>query len=276
MLTLFNLLYDVIIYLYALSLLFYFSDCIRRNPRAKRIGTGFLIMVSAIQAISITIRTIDERTLPLFSTYDFFFFLTFILILISFFIEKVLKTEYAVLLLNVIGFCAMVQNRLHSPGEGALPSGWDTVHGLLILHVVLANLSFAFYTVSAVFAAMYLFLHRKLKRKKWDNTVRRLPSLESMEKYTYTSMLIGTPLLIVSLIVALMSIFSEGRYILLLDLKVVFTLLALCVYIAYFATRRLRSYSPVIMARWALAGYIVFILNFVANSWSAFHQWVGS
>ncbi|WP_046228337.1 cytochrome C assembly family protein [Paenibacillus dauci] len=273
--TLFNLLYDIIIYLYALSLLFYFSDCIRRNPRAKRTGTGFLVLVFIIQLASITIRTVEEKTLPLFSTYDFFFFLTFILILISFFIERVLKTDYAVLLLNVIGFCAMVQNRLHSPGEGALPSGWDTVHGLLILHVALANLSFAFYTVAAVFAAMYLFLHRKLKQKKWDNTVRRLPSLESMERYTYTSMLIGTPLLIVSLIVALMSIFAEGRYVLLLDLKVVFTLLALCVYIAYFATRHMRNYSAVVMARWAIAGYVVFILNFVANTWSAFHQWVG-
>ncbi|CAJ1313915.1 cytochrome c biogenesis protein CcsA [Paenibacillus sp. PK4536] len=273
--TLFNLLYDIIIYLYALSLLFYFSDCIRRNPRAKRLGTGFLILVFVIQIVSITIRTIEERTLPLFSTYDFFFVLTFILILISFFIEKVLKTDYAVLLLNVIGFCAMVQNRLHSPGEGVLPTGWDTVHGLLILHVIFANISFAAYTVAAVFGSMYLFLHRKLKQKKWDNTVRRLPSLESMEKYTYTAMLIGTPVLIVSLIVALMSIVAEGRYILLLDSKVVFTLLALCVYVAFFATKKMRNYSANTMAIWAILGYILFILNFVSNSWSAFHQWVG-
>ncbi|MGO4376255.1 cytochrome C assembly protein, partial [Paenibacillus sp. MCAF20] len=35
-----NVLYDAILYVYALSLLFYFSDFMNASRKAKRIGTG--------------------------------------------------------------------------------------------------------------------------------------------------------------------------------------------------------------------------------------------
>ncbi|MDO7906901.1 cytochrome c biogenesis protein CcsA [Paenibacillus sp. JX-17] len=262
------------IYIYALSLLFVFSDCIRRNAGAKRTGTGLLVVVILLQLCHLVLRTWTEGHLPIFTAYDFLFLFSFSLVLTALVMGRFRNSEFAVLLLGIVGFAVAVLNRFwFQAGDTPLGSGWYMVHGLLVLHITLANLSFAALTVAAVFAVMYLFLHRRLKRKKWNDTVRRLPSLELMDKYSYHAMLIGTPLLAVSVIVAVLSIIAENKWALLLDLKVWATVAALGVYIFYLVFKRYRNRSGLNMAKWTLIAYAFIILNFVVNTWSAFHHW---
>lgn len=40
-----NGIYDAALLVYALSLLFVFSDCLKRSPGGKRLGTGLLVVV---------------------------------------------------------------------------------------------------------------------------------------------------------------------------------------------------------------------------------------
>lgn len=267
--------YDAGIYIYALSLLFFISDCIRRNRGAKRMGTGLLAVVGVLQAGALVIRAVEERTLPIFTPFDFLLLLSFSLVVASLIINLLQRAEFAVLLLSLIGFSIHVLDRLwFSPGNNPLKH-WETVHGLLVLHITLANLSFVIYTIAAVFAVMYLFLHRKLKGKKWTDTVRRLPSLELMDKYAYSLAFIGTPVLTVSFIVAALSVISEGRLNLLLDLKVIATFAGLGFYYFYLFKKRSHQHSGSFMAKWILTGYVFIILIFVLNTWSDFHHWSG-
>lgn len=185
--------YDAGIYIYALSLLFFISDCIRRNQGAKRMGTGLLVVVGVLQGGALLIRAWQESMLPIFTPFDFLLLFSFSIVIAALILNWVQRSEFAVLLLGIIGFSAMVLNRLWFAAGNNPLRHWETVHGLLILHITLANLSFAVYTIAAVFAGMYLFLHRRLKGKKWSDTVRRLPSLELMDKYTYLLASIGTP-----------------------------------------------------------------------------------
>ena len=149
------------------------------------------------------------------------------------------------------------------------------MQGLLLLHVILAVLSFAAFTIAAVFAIMYLFLHRRLKEKKWSDTVRRLPSLEGMERTIYLNIAAGIPLLGVSLLVAVVSIVAEGRWILLLDTKVLFSGVSFCIFLYYFAARHYKRHSMTFMAWWVLLGYVFTIVNIWMNSVSDFHSWTG-
>ncbi|MEK3874432.1 hypothetical protein NYE76_31730 [Paenibacillus sp. FSL M7-0831] len=97
--------------------------------------------------------------------------LAFSLVVAALIMNLLQRAEFAVLLLGIIGFGVQVLNRLwFSPGNNPLKH-WETVHGLLILHITLANLSFVVYTIAAVFALMYLFLHRKLKGRKWTDAL---------------------------------------------------------------------------------------------------------
>ncbi|UPK47557.1 cytochrome c biogenesis protein CcsA [Paenibacillus pabuli] len=261
--------------MYALSLLFYFSDCIRRNAGAKRTGTGFLVIVWALQVFHVILRMLTERHFPIYTTFDFLFIFSFSIVLVSLVMTRIQRSEFVILLLNVVGFFVTVLNRLwFTAGEISLHN-WQTVHGLLIMHITLANLGFAALTVGAVFAMLYLFLHRKLKNKKWNDTVRRLPSLEVIGKYMDGATLIGTPLLGVSIMLAVLSIVAETRWGLLLDLKVIATGLAIAIYVGYFVFKRRKQFSTVIMARWTLIGYAFVIISFLSNAYSAFHRWTG-
>ncbi|GIO34728.1 MULTISPECIES: cytochrome c biogenesis protein CcsA [Paenibacillus] len=267
--------YDAGIYIYALSLLFFISDCIRRNRGAKRMGTGLLAVVGILQAGALFNRAMEEHTLPIFTPFDFLLLLAFSLVVAALIMNLLQRAEFAVLLLSIIGFGVQVLNRLwFSPGNNPLKT-WETVHGLLVLHITLANLSFVIYTIAAVFALMYLFLHRKLKGKKWTDAVRRLPSLEILDKYAYSLAFIGTPVLTVSFIVAVLSVVSEGRINLLLDLKVLATLAGLGFYYFYLFKKRSQQHTGTLMAKWLLTGYLFIIIIFVLNSWSDFHRWSG-
>lgn len=267
--------YDTGIYIYALSLLFFFSDCIRRNSGAKRMGTGLLIIVLVLLCTVLGVRTWQEVVVPIVTLYDFLFMFSFILVVASLLMSFFRKSEFTVLLFNVIGFSALVFNHLWFDSGNNPLSNWEGVHGLLLFHIVLANLSVVSFTVSAVFAAMYLFLHKKLKNKRWNDTMRRLPSLEMMDKLSYYGMLMGTPLLAISLLVAVLSIVAEGRLALLLDSKVLTTFIGLGIFIYYFVKRSSKQNSGVTMSKWALIGYGVIILNLLLNSWSNFHWWTG-
>lgn len=269
------LIYDSMIYVFALSLLFVFSDGIRRNVNAKRTGTGLLVVVLLLQLVYMGIRTWNEGHLPIFVTYDFLFLFSFILVLVSLILSRYQHAEFAVLLLNIISFAALVLNKIWMQPTDDPLTNWHTVHGLLLIHIALANLGFVAMTVAAVFSGLYLFLHRKLKIKKWNDTIRRLPSLEMMDRYTHKALLIGTPLLGVSIVVAVISIIAEQRWRLLLDTKVLVTAIALCVYIVFLMSKRWNQRSGLVMAKWALVGYALLILNFLLNSWSVFHQWTG-
>lgn len=271
-----NGIYDAALLLYALSLLFVFSDCLRRNPGGKRLGTGLLVVVGLLQSAGLTIRFIQENGLPIFTPYDFLFWFSLSIVVTSLAVAYTRGGEFTILLLSVAGFSVFLLNRVWLTAEDHTLQSWSAVHGWLAMHIILANLSFAALTLGTVFAIMYLFLHTRLKNKKWDDRVRRLPSLETMAKYSYSSILTGVPLLLLSLVLAGMSIIAERQTLLFQDLKVLSTLTGLGIYITYIILKRSGRKSGTSMARWAITGYGFIILNFLLNSWSEFHGWGGN
>lgn len=266
---------SVIIYLYALSLLFYFSDCLRRNLGAKRIGAGFLVSVMVLQATYFVSRVWQIGYVVLFSFYDYLILISFIIIVTSLSLTRLRKSEYVILLMNVIGLIIVMANQLWFNAASNPLFHWEAEQGILALHITMAGISFVALSVSSVLALMYLFLHYRLKIKKWDDTIRRLPSLDTMERYTHYSLILGTSLLTVSLLIGIVTLLTEDRWELLFDLKVVATLVSLGIYVLYFIGKRLNRYSGVLMAKWTLIGYAIIIVNFMANSWSEFHRWTG-
>ena len=70
---------ELMIYIYALSLLFYFSDCVSRSVRSRRIGAGLLGVTALLQFSVLVVRTVIESRPPLFSVYDFLFLFVFVL-----------------------------------------------------------------------------------------------------------------------------------------------------------------------------------------------------
>ncbi|WP_274649929.1 cytochrome c biogenesis protein CcsA [Paenibacillus humicola] len=267
-----NWLYDAMLYIYALSLLFYFSDFVERNRQAKRMGTGLLIFVWILQTAFLVHRIISHLNMTFMTLSEYLLMFSWLLITVSLAISRFFRIELFVFFVNVIGFAVLTLN-LFGIGQGASLARWEIVRHLLIVHITLMIGAYVAFTVGAVFSGMYLFLHRRLKGKQWTKSVQRLPSLEMIEKMMSRSALIGTPLLTMSLAVAVTSILTEGRYLLLLDLKVLTSFAALALYIVNVLEHRWFDRPGGKTARWDLICFAVLVLSLLLNRLSSFHGW---
>ncbi|MFD2612550.1 cytochrome C assembly family protein [Paenibacillus gansuensis] len=268
--------YDATIYIYALSLLFYFSDFARQNKSAKRMGEGLLIFVWVLQTLFFIVRMVEHRYMPVYTMFEVLFFFSWLLVTASLVISRFFRIDFIVFFVNVIGFAIFTLN-IFSNLESIAPARHGKVTDeLLIVHSALAILSYAVFTISAIFAGMYLFLHYRLKSKKWTDKVRRFPSLVTMEYYTNLTVVIGTPMLIMALALGVMRIIVVGDWGQLLDMKVWTSIFVLAAYSYYLWFRAKSSRGGDQLAMWNLAAFGIIILNFAINFVSGFHGWNGA
>ncbi|MCI3923597.1 cytochrome c biogenesis protein CcsA [Paenibacillus sp. TRM 82003] len=266
-------LYDIIIYIYALSLLFYFTDAVAKNDGAKRMGEGLLVFVWILQTAFFFFRMYEHRYLPVFTKFEALFFFSWLLVTVSLAASRFFSLHFVVFFVNVFGFAVLVLNLLTDPGVAEIKP--ELSGGVLWLHVALAIFSYVAFALSAVVSCFYLFLHRRLKQKRWSQTLRRLPSLEVLERYMVNTVLIGTPVLILSLSLGVAWLMIEQNVLaLLLDIKVYATLFVLLSYGALLLQRYRHRAPARRLAWWNAASFLLLLVNFaVSNYFSRLHPW---
>lgn len=263
--------YDAIVYIYALSLLFYFSDYAKPNQKAKRIGTGLLALVWVLQSLFFADRIVELSYMPVFTLFETLFFFAWMLVTLSLVVNFFLRIDLLMFFVNVIGFIVLALNLFsYSAASPSLPV-WETKDELLFIHITLAIGSYAAFFLAAVFAGMYLFLHRKLKGKQWSVTMQRLPSLEKVEGYTFRAVAVGVPLLILSLAIGIVEIYLLGDLKLLIDPKVINSLLIIAAYSFYWNRRSSEQTTGSQTAVWNLAAFSVVLVNVLISNFSQFH-----
>ncbi|TBL81655.1 cytochrome C assembly family protein [Paenibacillus thalictri] len=266
-------LYDAIIYIYALSLLFYFADFASPNREAKRIGTGLLSFVWGLQTVYLVYNLMSHKSLFAFSVFETLFMLSWVLVTASLIINRIFRIELFVFLVNLIGFSVLALNFFSNPGVSPTLGSWKINDELLFIHISLAICSYAAFAVAAVFSGMHLYLHRRLKGKKWTSSVKRLPSLEKTDRYAYVSVIVGAPLLMLGLALGVVWIVLEGDYRLLFDPKVINSWVVLAAYLFYLFQRLALQTPGNKLAKWNLAAFVIVLINFAVSNVSQFHRW---
>lgn len=269
-----NWLTDAIMYIYALSLLFFVSDAAYGNRNGKRIGTGLLVFVWVLQTGFLVDLLVRRFAVPEVTLHDYVFFVSWLLVSASFAVNRIVRAELLVLLVNVVGFAVLGLNLMERSGREIALAPSEVARRLLVLHVSLITVAFALLTVSAVCGAMYLFLNYRLKKKKWGSVMNRMPSLEAIDKYAFRSGLFGVPLLLLALSTGTAALLVDGHYGKLLDEKVLLSFVAGAVYIFYLLRRWIGRDDAGRCAFWNLIGYVLLVLDFFANSLSSFHRWL--
>jgi HemX protein len=266
-----NWIYDAILYLYALSLLFFFSDFMNASRRAKRIGAGLLVFVWVLQSGYLVMKLISYYDYPNLPAIQYWLFFSWLLITISLVISRFFSIDYIVFFANVIGFAVLALNLYSQQSEGLNVEIWRTTREMLYVHISLVLCAYAALTIGALFAGMYLFLHHRLKQKKWSQRLRRFPGLGSIQRYMERAVAIGLPLLALSLAIAVASLLVEGKMRLLLDWKVISSFAALTMFV-YYVIQRARNRRPgQQLAKLYLGAFAVLLLNLISNSLSSFH-----
>ncbi|MFC6331602.1 cytochrome c biogenesis protein CcsA [Paenibacillus septentrionalis] len=265
--------YDTVVYIYALSLLFYFSDFIYENRRAKQLGTGLLVFVWMLSGGFLIIRFFSELQAPAFAftNVDLMQLFSWIMITLSFIISRFYKIELIVFFVNIIGFSLFALNIYSSSTEGNTLDMWHATRELLYVHISLVISAYAILTVGALLAIMYLIVHYSLKRKKGIRWLRRFPSLEVIASTMERMVIFGFPLLVMSLAIALIPILLEGKTMLLFDVQILMSILALAVYGYFIYQRAVHKKPGYEIARLYLLAYAIQIINMLSGEYSSFH-----
>lgn len=234
-------------------------------------GTGLLIFVWVLQTGYLVTRIVSHLQMTEVSTFEYWLGFSWLLVTISLVISRFIKIDFIVFFVNVVGFAVLALNLYSDPGNGESLKVWETTRELLYIHISLVLLAYAALTIGALFAGMYLFLHNQLKRKRWSNFVRRLPSLDMIERYGDRAVIVGVPLFAMSLAIAVTSILVERRFALLIDWKVLSSFGTLIMYIIYVYQRAMLKRPGLQLARFYIISFGLLLLNLFTNYFSSFH-----
>ena len=100
-------LHEMMVVLYAVSLVFYFIDYLNKDKIAHRSAFWILSVVYLLQTVFLVMYIIETKRFPVLTLFEGIYFYAWLLITLSILLHLFYKVGYAVFFLNVIGFIFM-------------------------------------------------------------------------------------------------------------------------------------------------------------------------
>lgn len=236
--------HEVTLLIYLLSISCYFYDFFKKNHKIRTSGFYTLGIVWLLQTISLSLYINMARSVPLGSVFDVFYFLNWMILSISIVISVVKQLDFSIFLFNAIGFVVMSIHTFRPNETYIRDAAFNVNHELLIIHVSLAIISYALFSLAFVNGVLYVLQYRNLKHKHFDQKYFRIGSVYSLEKMTFYSTVIGLVILIIGVILGAQWGFQTIGFNILLDPKVVSSIIVMICYGIYILLRTRKWVSP--------------------------------
>ena len=169
-------LYEFMIIIYAISLCLYFFDYLKKNMLVRRTAFWFISAVWVLQTSFLILFMLEEKRFPILTLFEGIYFYGWLLTSLSIVLHCIARVDIPVVFMNIIGFIFVTITLFNSEGSTNVMSE-IIVSEMLMIHISLAILSYAMFTLTFVFSMLYLILYRLLKDKKFSGIWARLPSL---------------------------------------------------------------------------------------------------
>ena len=151
--TLFIRFHEIILIVYLISILCYFIDFVRKSHKIRVLGIyalGIVWFYKQSLCLCILLRIVMYCLIP----YLMFFFLSWMIISISLVLNIIKVLSFSVFL-NVIGFILLTMNTFRPEHYTNSIQKVQVINELLLVHVGLAVLSYAFCTCICKCIAIY-------------------------------------------------------------------------------------------------------------------------
>ena len=266
--------YELVVVLYAISVLLYFIDFLLNNRKANRTAFWLLAIVWVLQTFFLLFRMIETGRFPILTIFEGIYFYAWVLITLSLLINRFLRVDFLVFFTNVIGFFVMALHTFVPMQDYSTVQGERLVSELLIFHITMAILSYGAFSISFVFSSLYVLQYHLLKKKKWGKRLIRLGDLSRLDYLSYLLNVVALPLLLLSLLLGVMWAYMKLDQFHWYDVKVLGSFLVLIVYSIYLYVRISRGQQGKSMAFWNMASFLILLINFfLFGSLSNFHFW---
>jgi HemX protein len=267
-------LHELMIVLYAISILFYFIDFLNKNRKANMFAFWLLAIVWVLQTIFLFLYMMRTGRFPVLTIFEGLYFYAWVLITLSLAINRVLRVDFTVFFTNILGFIIMAVHTFAPVQVESSAVAEQLVSELLLIHITMAILSYGAFSLSFVFSLLYLLQYKLLKQKKWGPRLWRISDLSKLEKVSYILNSIGVAMLLLSLILGLQWAFIKLPDFLWYDPKIIGSFILLIIYSVVLYLRVRKEVYGKNLALWNVGAFLVILINFLLVSrLSSFHFW---
>lgn len=266
-------LYEVMVILYAIGIVFYFIDYLYKYVKARRIAFWFVSIAWVMQSVFFVLFIIETQRFPILTLFEGIYFYAWLLTTLSIVLHCIARVDMPVFFVNVLSF-VFVTIHLFAPTEKVQPLVDSLVSEMVVIHISFAIMSYAAFSLSFVFSMLYLILYRILKQKKAHPLWSRLPSLKQTSSWMSNSMLVGVPLLFISLILGLEWALMTLDKLSVFDIKIVGSFIITVIYLIILLLHRSGKLIGTSYAWIQIYAYLLTVVNFfLGNKLSNFHLW---
>ncbi|AJD91679.1 cytochrome C [Jeotgalibacillus malaysiensis] len=267
-------LHEVMIILYAISVLLYFMDYVQRDQKANRVAFWLLSIVWVLQTIFLFLYMFRTGRFPVLTLFEGIYFYAWVLLTLSLVLNRLMKIDFTVFFVNLIGFTFMAIHTFAPVQASTEAAAERLMSELLLIHITMAIVSYAAFSISVVFSILYLLQYRLLKQKKWGQKLQRITDLAKLEKGSVILNSIGFPLLLLSLILGVQWAVVSLPTVLWYDIKISGSFLLLAIYGVFLYRRFGKGQSGKSLALFNTAAFGCLLINFLLGSrLSSFHFW---
>lgn len=267
-------LHELTVVIYAFSVLLYFFDFLNHNRKANRIAFWLLAFVWVLQTFFLSYYMIKTGKFPVLTIFEGLYFYAWVLVTLSLGINRLLKVDFIVFFTNILGFIVIVIHTFAPIQYDSHVIGKQLMSELLLIHITMAILSYGAFSLSFIFSLLYLIQYDLLKRKKWGARLLRLADLNMLERSSYILVVIGVPMLILSLILGLQWAFLKVPGMPWYDMKIIGSFILLAAYSVFLYLRIGKNITGKQLAIWNAASFLIVLINFFFfGQLSSFHFW---
>ncbi len=267
-------LHEVIVVLYAFSILLYFVDFLTSNRKANRLAFWLLAFVWVLQTGFLLIFMLKTGRFPVLTIFEGLYFYAWVLMTFSLVVNRLLKMDFIIFFTNVLGFIIMAIHTFAPVQFNSHVMVEQLISELVLIHITVGILSYGAFTLSFVFSLLYLLQYDLLKKKKWGQTLIRLADLSSLEKMSFVLNVIGVPMLMISLILGTQKAYLTVPEMIWYDSKVIGSFIVLAIYSIYLYLKVSKGITGKNLALWNIASFLIVLINFfLFGKLSNFHFW---
>jgi HemX protein len=265
-------LYDAFVAVYAISLVLFFIDAVQPRRVLNRTALVLLFFVFLLETLVLVNRLRVSGAAPVYTPFDALLLLAWLILLAALVFNTFFRLDLLLFMANVLGFGIVAFDAF---GLQATAMYTSRQGDLLILHITFALCSYAAFSFAFMFSFMYLIQDKFLREKLWTRWYFRLPALDKLDKYTYRSILLGFPFLLMAMVLgAIWGKLTLG-HLLFMDPKPLATIVLWLMYGIYLLLRLRSGWGGSKLVWYNVICFTGVIANFVViGSFSLFHHTV--
>ncbi len=232
---------------------------VRRDDMIHRLASLATLAGWACHTLGLVVLAVETRRPPLGNLTEAVSAAVWVAVLLEMWLErrhdlKVLGAFVlpVILLLGIKGMAMRVGPDTIGP---ALASAWIWVH------IALALIGIAAFVLNFAGALMYLLQEHQLKARRPGTFYYRLPDLETLDRLTYRTLVLGFPFLTVALLLGAVWARSAWGSVFTFDPLALFSLVAWGIYAAILAGRATGTWRGRRAAYCAIVGFATLILT---------------